>query len=83
LPSQQYSFDLVRRAIKREAVIVLTRGEKRWLKAVPELREYRHLIRLAERQRASISSGNCLPPERYAEIVETIRATLPESGWKA
>ncbi len=81
LPSQQYSFELVRSAIKRQAVIVLTRGERWWLKAVPELREYGRLVRLAERQRARVSPGNCVPPGRYEEIVAAIeQAPWPMSG---
>jgi len=37
LKSQEYNFQLVREAIKREAIIILLRSEKLWLEAVPEL----------------------------------------------
>src|SRR5258708_38900928 len=44
LRSQEYSFDLVRIAVKQEAVIVLRHGERRWLKAVPALGGYHRLV---------------------------------------
>lgn len=37
LPSQQYTFHLIREAIDRDATIVCARGESYWLGAVPEL----------------------------------------------
>lgn len=38
IPSQNYSFDLVRQAIKEKKKIILMRSEGLWLEAVPELR---------------------------------------------
>jgi hypothetical protein len=76
LPSQQYSFSLVRSAVARRAVIVVTRGQPRWLRAVKELDGYSRLILLKEVQRAPISPRNC-PDEQYQEIVRAIKATLP------
>jgi hypothetical protein len=58
-PSRAYSFDLVRIAVERGAVIVLTRGHRRWLEALPMLGQYKRLVRLKEVQRAPISPGNC------------------------
>lgn len=40
LPSQAYSFDLVRRAIHRSIPIIVMRSEHLWLEAVPELKKY-------------------------------------------
>ena len=75
LSSQRYSFDLVRKAVKHEAVIVLPNGERRglgheavivirhgerrWLKAAPELDGYHRLVRLKEVRKGIISPGNC------------------------
>ena len=75
LLSQDYSFDLVRNAVKQEAVIVLPKGdrrglgheavivirhgERRWLKKVPELDGYHRLVRLKEVRKGIISPGNC------------------------
>jgi hypothetical protein len=72
LPSQQYSFDLVRNAVTRNAVIILTRGERRWLREIRELERYPYLVRLREVQRASISSGNCCG-DGWSLILEVVR----------
>ena len=37
LISQQYNFHLVRKAIERDAIIVIQRGERLWKEAIPEL----------------------------------------------
>jgi hypothetical protein len=76
LPSQQYSFNLVRKAIERGAVIVLTRGRRRWEKAIASLDTYPRLIQLKEVQRAIISRNNCRDPSRFQTIVDAIRASL-------
>jgi len=77
LPSQQYSFGLVRYAVERGAVIVLTRGQRRWEKALPELCKYPRCFRLKEVQRAPISRGNFPDHEQYEEIIRAIKVTLP------
>jgi hypothetical protein len=76
LPSQQYGFNLVRNAMKRGAVIVLTRGRRRWEKAVEDLAKYPRLVRLKEVQRAPITPDNCPDPDQYQAIARAIRATL-------
>jgi hypothetical protein len=75
LPSQAYSFDLVRNAMKRKAVIVVTRGKRRWSSAIDGLAEYPDLVRLREPQKAPISSGNCRD-DGFQKIVSQIRAEL-------
>jgi hypothetical protein len=80
LPSQGYSFGLVRDAVKRKkAVIVLTRGERRWLRAVPALAGYHRLVRLKEVQRAVISPRNCRDDgwSHIREVVRKIEAMSP------
>jgi hypothetical protein len=76
LPSQDYSFDLVRKAVNRGAVIVLTRGQRRWLKAIPELDRHPGLVRLKEVQRAPISPDNCCD-DGYQKVVRAIESVLP------
>lgn len=58
LPSQTFTFDLLRRAIERSAMIIAARGYRIWLDAVPALASYPHLLRLRSPQRISISPGN-------------------------
>ncbi len=76
VPSQQYSFMLVRQALRRGAVVVLTRGERLWRAAVPELAAYPHLYRLHSVQNTIISRGNC--PAGFDAIVQAL--TRPEVG---
>jgi hypothetical protein len=58
VPSQEYSFDLVRRAIARDAWIVFMRSERLWFSVVPELASYRRLMRTRSVQNPVISPRN-------------------------
>jgi hypothetical protein len=77
LPSQQYSFGLVRSAMARGASIVLTRGHKRWLGAMKDLEGYSKLVWLKQVQSAPVSKNNCRDPKQFEEMVRAIRAALP------
>jgi len=58
-PSQAYGFELVRRAIDRDALIVIGRAQKYWYSAVPELRQYpRHIESLVSSRSAYLSQRN-------------------------
>jgi hypothetical protein len=70
LASQQYSFDLVRRSITSQAVIILMRNQKLWLQSIPELTEYRFIFRLNNPQNVAISKNNC--PEGFPHIVKAL-----------
>ena len=43
LPSQEYNFSLVRKAMDRKALILIPRSRRYWFKAIPELRNYPNL----------------------------------------
>jgi len=58
LPSQEFTFALVRRAISRGAVIVQARGLDYWLGAVPELAAHSPWIRPSNVRRLLLSRGN-------------------------
>ncbi len=56
LPSQEYSFHLVKKAIRLKKKIVLMRSEKIWLQDVPELKgEY---MKLKNYRNPTVSRGN-------------------------
>jgi hypothetical protein len=78
LESQEYSRFLVREAVKQKAVIVLRRGERRWLEAVPELGRYPHLVRLKSYQRGTISPNNCRDNgwSHIRDVVRKMKAIL-------
>lgn len=70
LPSQAYSFGLVRAAMAREAVIVLMRAKRYWYEVVPELTTYPKAYELNSVQNVTISPRNC--PAGWAEIVAAL-----------
>ena len=72
LPSQQYSFALLRRAIERQAVILIMRAKKAWCEAVPELENYRHCETASSVQNPAITPQNF--PEMFEAAVEAIRS---------
>jgi len=59
LKSQEYSFSLVRRAMDRDAVIVVLWGYRYWKEAIAELSSYPRLFRMKSRQNPVISQKNC------------------------
>jgi hypothetical protein len=73
LPTQQYQFDLVRRALSRQATLIVTRGFKLWAGAVPELADaLGHTVFVTKsNQNPSISEGN-LDPLAYQRIIAAL-----------
>jgi hypothetical protein len=76
LPSQNYSFHLVREAVDRNAAIVLMRKGKRmvdlWKCAVPELNGYARLYEVRNSRNPAISRRNC---DYFEDIANAIRGT--------
>jgi hypothetical protein len=72
LPSQWFGFDLVRQAVARNAVIVVTRGWKDWAVAVPELLTYEGAVRTNSPRGAYIMPRN-LPPGTFERVVDAVR----------
>lgn len=58
LPTQAHTFSLVRSAMNRDSEIVLMRGERYWLGAIPELGRYKRIHRLNNPRSSSISPRN-------------------------
>jgi hypothetical protein len=56
-PSQHFSFELVKEAIKQNKVIVIMRSKSLWLEAVPELADYSYMT-LSSAQNVVISPKN-------------------------
>lgn len=68
--SQEYSMQLLRDAIRRDAVIVVMRAEKLWLASVPELAQAKHTYRLNSVQNTTISLNNC--PDGYNHVLDAL-----------
>ncbi len=59
VPSQAFTFELLRAAIDREAAIFITRGQVIWEEAVPALHGYSRSFRTRSVQNVVISPRNC------------------------
>ena len=71
LPSQEFSFSLVRSAIAREAEIICVRGANVWFGAVPELASYSRLSQVHNPRSASLSAKNLAS---FSSVVAALRA---------
>ncbi len=74
LPSQSYGFALVKEAMERRAIIIVTRGVDDWDVAVPGLRKYEARFSTLNRQNASVSEGN-LPSGVFARLLDAVSQT--------
>ena len=72
LPSQEYSFQLVREAVLRGATIVIMRSETRWMRTIAELNGYQRALPLSNPQAPFISQKNC--GDRWDLVLEAIGA---------
>ena len=71
-PSQRYGFELVRRAIERDAFIIIGRSQKYWYSAIPELRRYpRHVPRLVSNQSAYLTKANL--GRHYGKVLRALK----------
>lgn len=74
LPSQTFTFDALRAAVGRGAIIIITRGRTLWEKAVPELITHTLVFETSSKQNVVISPKNCrfdaLPYYKDQEPVE-------------
>jgi len=58
LTSQEYSFNLVRRALSRSAIVIVMRARSEWLKALPELIKYDRIYRVNSFQNPYVTPAN-------------------------
>lgn len=72
LPSQAYSFYLVRQAMARGAEIVVMRSVSLWMGAVPELASYSRLHLGSNPRAPFLSKGNL--KSSYQAVVERLRS---------
>ena len=70
LPSQLYSFELVKQAMARSAVIVVLRAQSWWIDVVPGLATYPRAFKLRNTQRVWVTEGNC--PDGFRAITRAI-----------
>jgi len=68
--TQKYTFNLVKQAIERGAVILIGRGKKDWFENVPSLKKYSKYFQPASPQCAYVSPKNY--GKNFNKIVEAI-----------
>ncbi len=61
LPSYEYSDELIREAIRQEKLIIIMRSKKLWIKRLPELERYPHVITLKSPAGGWLSPNNFVP----------------------
>ncbi len=72
LPSQQYSFYLVKQAMKRNSMIIQMRSKRFWQNAIADLKNYPYYYELNSTQNPSVSERNC--PDGWSEIVRKLNS---------
>lgn len=70
LPTQQYTFGLLKDAIREGKMIVMMRSEQLWLASVPEFRQV-HYVLLKNVRRPFCSPGN-MPPGAFERLVDAL-----------
>ena len=72
LPSQEYTFRALRKAMDRGAIVVVARGLKHWTAAIPELGHYASLFQMKNPRVSSISPKNC--PDGFEAVYERLHS---------
>lgn len=72
--SQQYTFHLLREALKRNVWVIITRMENHWLENVPELVNYPRKIHLNSKQNVTLSLGN-MGNDNFISLCEALSKT--------
>jgi len=73
LPSQEYTFYLVRKAIEEDKIIILMRSKKIWYEAMTELIDYPNKYVLNSPQNPVISPKNMGGEHIFYKIIEKIK----------
>jgi hypothetical protein len=71
LPSQNFTFDILRQAIKDQKTIVIMRSKKLWIKSVPELEAYPY-IELKNYRRPFLSEKN-MGKENFEKLINALK----------
>lgn len=77
-PSQAYTFDRIRSAMKRRAVVVVTMAWKQWMEVIPELGSYPKAFRNSSWENKTLSETNTKysalkePAQGFASVIEAL-----------
>ena len=70
-PTQHYTFFLIEQAIKRDALIIMSRNKLGWCTAVPQLFDYRNRIEFLNTRNIYLTKGNFRRGE-FKKILERL-----------
>jgi hypothetical protein len=71
LPSQHYTFELVRLALRRGALIVVGRGDRDWRVAIPELDDSDNVVRV-KTARSAYLTDRTLAPRDWQRVLAAV-----------
>ena len=71
LPSQAFTFQLLRQAMDRDRLIIVTRGWSIRVWSVPELYANKRIVHLNSQRWSGISPGN-MPPDAFQRVVASL-----------
>lgn len=74
VPSQEFSFQLVRDALARNALVVIRNARRRWLEAVPALADHKRCC-VAKAPLVPALSRRNLPPSWFERMLEALLET--------
>ena len=70
LPSQEFTFEQLRDAMRRGKQVVVMRSERIWLESVPELKAYSY-IRLSNHQNPYLNRAQ-MTEEQFGRVVAAL-----------
>jgi hypothetical protein len=73
LKSQEYSFWLVKEAMKRDALIIISRSIELWYNAVKGLEDYSNKVILINKRQPYVTKNNCCPQNKFDDIVKILK----------
>lgn len=71
IPSQEFTFNILRQSIRDQKTIVIMRSKKLWINAVPELENYPY-IELKNHRRPFLTERNMMK-ENFEKLIESLK----------
>lgn len=71
LKSQEYNFEIIKKAMDLNALFVIVRGKKNWFKAIPSLENYKNTHHTNSYLNSAITENNC--KNFYDKILEKLK----------
>jgi len=76
LKTQKFGFELIKEAIKKNKLIIISRSYKDWYEAIPELIDYKktgNVIELKNYRQPYLTKGNMKDPKGFDKLVNRLK----------